>query len=290
MNRKGRVYLDKRMDMGNERKEAEQKLFKKLFKQKNTVDTYSLSYALLTRNGENTPMGMQERMRRTSGNPKLFRGIASGIGLFGGVCLAIAVSGGAVLQGFMIFLMGVLGALSGWFVQKWGQCLVTPHKHRLTLCLAVCGIWLLIGFLSGAFHVALWMVIGLLLAGLLYSWGGLRTELGKEMMAQTLGLRHYMRRGEKLLLQRLQNKDPDYFFSMAPYAMALGVEKAFAKRFGNQRLGVCHYLQTEGKNELNAIEWMERFRTVADNMDLRSRNLPIEKLMQLIQNMRKQPE
>lgn len=290
MSKKGRVYLDKRMDMGNERKEAEQKLFKKLFARKNTVDTYSLSYASLTQTAGKIPMGMQERMRRNSGNPKLFRGIASGIGLFGGVCLAIAVSGGAVLQGFMILLMGALGALSGWFVQKWGQCLLTPHKHRLILCLAVCGIWLLIGLLSGAFHVALWMVIGLLLAGLLFSWGGRRTELGKEMMAQTLGLRHYMRRGDKLLLQRLQNKDPDYFFSMAPYALALGVDKAFAKRFGNQRLGVCPYLQMEGKGELNAAEWMERFHLVVDNMDLRSRNLPIEKLMNVIQNMRKRPE
>jgi len=289
MNRKGHVYLDKRMDMGNERKEAEQKLFYKLFARKNVVDTYSLSYATLAQNMAKTPIGMQERMRRASGNPNLFRAIASGIGLFGGVCLAIAISGGAFLQGLLIVLMGVLGALSGWYVQKWGQCLLTPHKRRLVLSLAICGVWLLLGLLSGAFYAALWMVLGLLLAGLMYSWGGRRTDLGREVMAQVLGLRRYMRKGDKLLLQRLQNKDPEYFFAMAPYALALGVEKSFAKRFGNQRLGNCPYLQTEGKTDLNAAEWMERLRFVADNMDLRSKNLPIEKFLDLIGRMRKQP-
>lgn len=290
MNRKGHVYLDKRMEMGNERKEAERKLFNKVFARKNVVDTYSLSYALLTQSAAKKPMSVQEQIRKHSGNPMLFRGLASGIGLFGGVCLAIAISGGAVLQGFLIFLMGVLGALSGWYIQKWGRCLLTPHKRTMILCLTLCGIWLLIGLLSGAFHVGFWMVLGLLLSGLLYSWSGRRTELGKEMMAQTLGLRKYMRKSDKLLLQRLQNKDPDYFFMLAPYALALGVEKVFAKQFGNQRLGSCPYLQTEGKSDLNAAEWMERLRAVADNMDLRSKNLPIEKLIDLIGRMRKRPD
>lgn len=282
-----RVILYKRMDMGNERKESEQRLFRKLFAKKDMVDTTSLHYASMIRYGEKHPLGMHERMHKKTGNPKVFRGLAAGVGLFGGICVAIAMSGGAFLQGLMILLLGALGGLSGWYVQKWGQCLLTPHKPRLLMCLGICGIWLLLGLLAGAFSVALGMVLGLLGLGLLYSWGGRRSELGKEVMAQTLGLRQYLRKGEKILLQRLQNDNPDYFFSLAPYAMALGVEKAFAKRFGNKRLESCPYLTTGKDDNLTAEEWMLRLRAAVESMDERSQKLPLEKLLRLIQSMKR---
>lgn len=284
---RGRVILCKRMEMGNERKESEQKLFRKLFAKRDVVDTTSLHYASMIRYGERHPLGMHERMHKRTGNAQVFRILASGIGLFGGVCIAIAMSGGAFLQGLLILILGALGGLSGWYIQKWGQCLLTPHKNRLLLCLAVAGIWLLLGLLAGAFSVALGMVLGLMGMGLLYSWGGRRSDLGKEVMAQTLGLRQYLRKGEKVLLQRLQNEDPDYFFSLAPYAMALGVEKAFAKRFGNQRLEGCPYLITGKDKNLTAMEWMERLRFAVESMDERSQKLPLEKLLGLIQSMKR---
>ena len=155
------------------------------------------------------------------------------------------------------------------------------------MCLAVCGIWLFLGLLAGAFSVALGMVLGLLGLGLLYSWSGRRSDLGKEVMAQTLGLRQYLRSGEKILLQRLQSENPDYFFSLAPYAMALGVEKAFAKRFGNKRMESCPYLITGKDDNLTAMDWILRLRSAVESMDERSRNLPLEKLLGLIGSMKR---
>lgn len=287
VDKKGRVILSKRMEMGNERKLSEQKLYRKLFAKRDIVDTTSMHYATMIRYCEKNPMGMHERMHKKTGNLKVMRVLVAGIGLFGGICVAIAMSGGAFLQGLMILILGALGGLSGWYVQLWGQCLLTPHKSRLLMCLAVCGIWLLMGLLAGAFPVALGMVLGLLGLGLLYSWGGRRSDLGKEVMAQALGLRQYLRSGDKILLQRLQNENPDYFFSLAPYAMALGVEKAFAKRFGNKRLESCPYLITGKDDNLTAMDWMLRLRSAVESMDERARKLPLEKLLGLIQSMKR---
>ena len=78
IDRHGRVLLHKRMDMGNERGETEQRYFRKLFGKRQVVETSGYHYAQLYRIAGKKPSGMQELMRRGSGNPKIFRALASG--------------------------------------------------------------------------------------------------------------------------------------------------------------------------------------------------------------------
>ena len=287
VDRHDRVRLHKRMDMGNERKEAEQRLFKKLFGKRNTVDTGSYSFAMLNLTAAKKPAGVRELMHRHSGNPGVFRGLISGMGLFGGISIAVAISSGAFLQGLLIILLGSLGALSGWYIQKWGGCLLTGKRHRLIATLSVAAVWLLLGVAAGIFNVAAGMVAGLLAGGLLLAWAGRRTDIGKQSRAQILGLRHYLRKTDKLLLQRLLNGDPDYFFSLAPYAMALGVDKIFAKRFGGKRLNGCPYLVTGREENMTALEWSLLMTRVVDSMNDRARKLPLEKLLGFIRSLTK---
>lgn len=287
VDRHNRVLLHKRMDMGNERKEAEQRLFKKLFGKRNTVDASSYSFAVLNLAAAKKPAGVRELMHRRSGNPKVFRAAVSGIGLFGGISIAVAISSGAFLQGLLIILLGSLGAVSGWYIQSWGGCLLTGKRHRLLATLGVCAVWLLLGLMAGIFNVAMGMVAGLLAGGLLLAWAGRRTDIGKQSRAQILGLRHYLRKTDKLLLQRLLNSDPDYFFQLAPYAMALGVDKAFAKRFGNKRLNGCPYLTTGMDAHMTALEWAQLMTKTVDSMNDRARKLPLEKLLAFIRSLTK---
>ncbi len=285
--RHGKVVLHKRMDMGNERKEAEQQLFKKLFGRRNVVDTASHAYAALCRTAAGKPMGIRELVHPHSASARIFRVLASGIGLFGGVSLAIAIGSGALLQGLLIFLLGILGGVSGWYIQGIGNCLVTPNRPRLILCLSLCGVWLLLGLISGAFRVAAWMVAGLLVAGLLLAFGGRRTAQGREIYGQVFGLRRHLRRVDEAQLQTLCAEDPDYFFTVAPYAMALGVGKAFAKRFGGIRLSGCPYLTSGMDAHMTASEWLTRMEKTVDSMDDRAKKLPFEKLMAFLASLRK---
>lgn len=285
LERGGKVLLQKRMDMGNERKEEERRLFCKLFAKGDLVNTASSYYASLTLSAGGKPMGMRERIHRRTGNLRVFRYLSAGIGLFGGVCVAIAMTGGAFLQVLLILLLGALGGISGYYVPTSGSCVLTPNRHRLIKCGVICGIWLLLGSIAGAIDAAKGMVIGLLVAGIFLANGGRRTDMGKETAAQMLGLRQYLRTTDKLLLQRLCNKDPDYFFNLAPYAISLGVGRTFAKRFGGMRMGGCPYITSGTEVNLNASDWMLRMLEILDRMDERSRKLPMERTIRTVRSM-----
>lgn len=283
--RSGRVLLYKRMDMGNERSEAERRFFKKLFGKRDTVDTSGYPYAALCRAAAKKPAGVGELMRRWTGNPLVFRALVAGMGLSGGASLAVALADGAALQGVLIFLLGVAGALSGWFIQSTGSRILLGSPRKAAPGLWLCGAWLLLSLLAGAFDVGIWMVLGLLLAGLLLAWGGRRTELGRQTLAQTLGLRHYLRTADKKQLQHICETDPDYFFRLAPYAMALGADRAFAKRFGARKLNGCPYLTSGMDGHMTALQWSEMMRRTQAAMDERAGRLPVEKLMRLLKNV-----
>lgn len=284
--RKGRVTIEKRMDMGNERNEFEQRCFHKLFAKRNTVDTGSYAYAMLHRALAAQQIPLRELIRRHSGSSKIFRTLAAGIGLFGGAGLGIVMGGGAILQGFWIVLLSIAGGVSGWFMIGWAGSLLLHRNPTLIRGLLLSIVWLLLALIAGAFPLGLWMVAGLLLAGILLRIGGLRTPLGRQTAAQLRGLRHYLLRIDTATLRQRTETDPDFFFRMLPYATALGVDKAFAKRFGGLRLGSCPYL-TGGSEGMTAIQWCELLRKTVSAMEFRAQRLSTEKLLKFLRDITK---
>lgn len=285
LDRSGQVYLYKRMDMGNERSEIEQRLFKKLFGKRDMVDTFGYGYASLCRAVAKKPAGIAELMRKFTGSPVIFRSLAAGMGLSGGLSLAVAIADGAALQGVLVVLLGIAGALSGWYIQSIGAAVVLRSQRRAVPVLILCALWLLLGLLAGAFAVSGWMIAGLVLAGLLLAWGGRRTETGRQALAQTIGLRRYLRKGDKQQLQHICQTDPDYFFRLAPYALALGADVAFAKQFGSQKLNGCPYLTSGMDGHMTALQWSRVLRDAVAQMDARADRLPLEQLIRMVRNI-----
>lgn len=283
--RNGRVRIHKRMHMGNERKESEQKLFRAMFSRRSTVDTASSHYAQLCLDALKKPKGLSELVLRHSGNPLVFRMLAAGIGLFGGVALAIILGSGALLQGFLILILGIFGAVSGYMIQSWGRCLQIHDPARLAGCIGLCGFWLLLSFIAGALTVGLGMVGSLLLAGWLFAWSGRRTQQGKLLAAQIRGLRRHLSYPEPELLRQLCQQDPDYFFTLAPCAIALGQGKLFARRFGKQRLEGCPYLIGVKAGSGTAAEWMQLLQKGVRSMNNRAEKRLLEVLAQFFQNL-----
>jgi len=278
-NRDGHIILHKRMEMGNERTDAERRCFYKIFGKRDRADTASLAYAELQRSLAARPVRVREMFRKHSGNPRIFRFLASGMGLFGGAGIGLMMGSGVAIGGFLIVIMGLLGALSGWFITGWARSLQLHRQGGLVTGLVLAAGWLLLGLISGAFMLGLWMVLGLLLAGLLLRIGGRRTELGHQIGGQLRGLRRYLRGvGTATVRQRTQT-DPDYFFRMFPCAMALGVEKQFAQAFGGMRLNKCPWLTGAGNEDMNALQWCRLLRKVVESMEERASKLPMEKVM-----------
>lgn len=277
-----RVILHRRMDMGNERSETEVRWFRKVFGKRDRVDTTEFRYAQLCRIAAKTPADTTELFRRFNGNPKIFQGIAGLIGLFGGMAIAVAMADGAALQGLLLVLLGGLGALSGWYIQLSGSGFLLRSVRHLKLSLGLCSVWLLLGLISDAMDAALLMVGTLLLAGLLLAWGGRRTAVGRLTQMHTLGFARYLQTISSTQLLRICRNDPDYFFRVAPYALALGREKTFAKRFGQLRLDRCPYLTTGMDGHMTVLQWAALMRKAVTLMDGRANRLPLEKAIRMI--------
>ena len=101
--------------------------------------------------------------------------------------------------------------------------------------------------------------------------------MGRHDAALILGLRSYLKNISKSDLNRLLQQDPDYFFQLAPYALALGVIRPFAKNFGNRPIEQCPYIVTRVQGRRTAGEWADLLSQVADAMDERHRRMMVER-------------
>lgn len=281
------VTITKRMEMGNERGPTELGCFKKLFAKRESVSTAGAHYAYLVRATAQKATDIQELVHRRSGNLKVFRILVALIGLFGGACLGFSMANGAVLKWLLAIIFAAGGTASAWYLADWASCLFLWRGMRLWTQLLCAGFWLIFGLLAGQFMLALSILGALLLAGLMYAFGGRRTELGRALSCEVLGLRHYLRTVPKTQLQRICNQNPDYFYDLAPYALALGVDRAFASRFAKQRLSACPYLKIQGVEAPSAQLFMRQARQVLQAMDARRRQLFIEKLIAVIRGITK---
>ncbi len=286
LDRHGKVVLHKRMDMGNERTAFERKVFRSLFSRRTGVDTESSFYTQLASSLRTVSGGNGAFLHRRSGNVSIFRGLCSICGLLGWVCLALMLGGSAALQWLLVFLFGAVGLWSSLTVQKWALSLFSFDKRPLYTALVHCGVTLLLGAIAGIFSLTLWMCLGQLLSGVLACFGGRRTEDGRQAVAQTLGLRRYLVSVPKTELQHILSINPEYFHTLAPEALALGVDRRFARRFGGVKLNPCPYMTTGMDGHMTASQWAALLRQVVAAMERRERQLSREKLLQVISNFR----
>ena len=285
LDRRNKVVLHKRMDMGNERSEWERRVFHKLFSRRQMVDTSGYGYATLWRQVQENPGGVQELIGRFNGSKKVFRVLAAGIGLFGGACLGFVMGSGAVIKWLLIVLLAICGTLAGWHILDWAAGVFLRHRRKLYTSLALGGIWLIFGLISGEFLLTFWTVLALFVAGFLMFWGGRRTALGKATRQQVLDFNRYLRKLPRADAEILSAEDPDYFFRFAPEALTLGVDREFARKFGTLRYDRCPYLTTGMDGHMTALQWNAMMRRAIEAMDDRAQNLGSERFLLLIRNL-----
>ena len=275
----GRVILHKRMEMGNERGSFEQRVFKSLFGGKRTVDGTGYQYARLYRKVAASRGSLLELFSKRTGNPRVFRLLAAAAGIFGGASIAIKLAGDALLAFFVIALLSAAAGIGAWLIQEWIQGLHLRNRTALYLGLGIAVVWIALGILAEESSLAIGMVAFQLLTGLAWAYGGRRTPIGRQTTSQILGLRAYLKNLPAEDLDRIRRTEPDYFFTMAPYAMALGIDAAFARQFGPQRLNPCPWLTTGMDGHMTALEWSREMRRAADCLDEHQKRLPWEQLM-----------
>ena len=241
----GRVALRRRVDMGNERRQSEVRLFQMLFSQGDVCEGASLLYKRTAEKADEVLRRYWTRKiyRKSSGNPLIMRGL--GI-LAGALASAEAVSP-LLPAGFVRWLLLVLvfvlgGALFG--VILYAPSAFYQGKTPMLVLAGLSAIALLVLAQLGEGLLAVLLVIVCVLGiGMLTLHGGQRTPFGDEVIAQSLGYRKFLRRvTQKHLLARLQ-QDSQYFYRVLPYAEAMGLGARFARAFGGAELEQCDWYQ-----------------------------------------------
>lgn len=272
-----RVMLHKRMDMGNERSAFEVKVFKLLFGTRRVVDATGSQYAKLCRKVGTMIPGEKSLCKPFSGNMKLFRALCCGAQIFCGICVAMNMTTIFALQLLLSIILGVFGAVSAWQIQEIAYRTHLRGKTRVYIGLVCVLIWIVLGLLCGEWIIPLCTTLGQWALGYFAAYGGRRSDMGRYDAGRILGLRSFLKNVSKEETARMMKNDPDYFFNLAPYAMAMGIIRPFAKNFGSRKLSQCPYLVTRVSGKRTADEWADLLVQAADRMDARQRRMEIEK-------------
>lgn len=277
LNDRGRVFLHKRMEMGNERSLFEVRIFRTLFGNRRSVEATSSAYAKLSRRTAAMIPGEKSMLLGSSGNVKVFRVLCCSIQVFAGICLAMNITSLSVLQVLLSIGLAGVGILVAWNIQEGVYRFHLREKLPLIIAVVALMIWMVLGIIAGQFLIALITGLAQILAGIAAAYGGRRSESGRQNIRQILGLRKFLKDMPKDELQQLRRSDPDFFYNMAPYAMALGLGKHFAAQFTDKPIGPCPYLITNIQGRLNAQDWMLIMQETAGAMDSLRRRMDMER-------------
>lgn len=277
LDERGRVWLHKKMDMGNERTAFEIKTFQALFGRRDIAEGTGKRYAELSRQLLKANPSRRTMSHPKCGNVKIFRWLMCGVMAFCGICYAMNFTGVIALQVILSLFLGAVGAVSGWLIQSGMYRIHLRDKGILVTALVLTVIWFLLGAWAGQWIIGLVCALSQLLAGLMAAYGGRRSELGRQNATQILGLYHYLRTVDRAELKRIQKTDPEYFYNLMPFALALGVDVAFARRFEKKKMADCPYFTCGVKAKMTPEEWTRFFRETARLMDERRKRMEFEK-------------
>ena len=259
VDKRGRVLLHKRMDMGNERSYHEGRIFQILFGRRETVDATGPHYARIYRKVAGRSPLLRQLYKPHSGDPRIFRAMCCAAGL----CCGVELGGESAL---LTVLLGLAGLVLSFGIQSGCKCIPLRSKLPLLVALGCGGVWILLGWLLDGLGRAIPMVLFQFMAGIFAAYGGKRSQLGQRVLTQLMGLRQHMLSANSFDMQLLQQKNPNYFYEMIPYALAMGVDRQFAKRFdAKAHLPECGWLK--GAPPMTAQQCAARLRRVADVLD-----------------------
>lgn len=271
INRSRRVLLIKQMNMGNERSDLEMRCFKTLFGGRRIVDGGGEYFGRLSRKMSHTVHGAQHYFRKGTGNPMIFRVLSAGIGVFAGISLGSAFASDTTWRVILSLLLSVAGGAAAWLIQAGGRCLHLRKKYALLIAAGCSVVWFALSRIAGEEGIAIFLILTQFLSGVASAYGGRRTEYGRQTMAEVLGLRRYLRKVTTAELRRILLQDPDYYFALAPYAIALGVDKVFASAFDDLQMEDCLYLSDDRQTPKTAAQWNKLLREVVTVLDARQR-------------------
>lgn len=287
MDRRGRVFIYKQMDMGNERSVFEQKCFSQMFSRREVVDTGASYYQRMYQAVSTQRSAKELFLTKKSLSIQIFRFLLAVAGLLSGACFGIILGNMLDYGWFFMLILSAMGLVCSWQMQFWPEGWLLHHHPRLWTAAAFSLLWLIMGIAVKQFPMALGAVAIQILGGFLASFGGRRTEDGRNAMGQVLRLRRYFTKLTPAQVHQLSRNNPDVFFDLAPYALALGCGNSLARRFGRERLPDCPYIQAADSRGLTAQQWSQLMRHMLSSMTSHQRRSAVAGFRSVLNNYMK---
>ena len=273
----GRVFLHKKMNMGNERTVFEQRCFRDLFGRKMMMDATSNRFQRTADKAASLSRRQAGGYRNSLTSVTMFRILSCLVGLFAGIAMGDSIATDHNWRFIVMAVFGVVSSTLCWLILGGMDCLHSRCKSGLKLSLTAVVVLLLISFFCKTIAYGAAAAVWSLFAGLLAAYGGKRTDNGTRIYTEILGLRRHMRKAGKDELRRILSANRNYYFELAPYALILGVDKTLAEKFGNARLPACTWLVT-GVDVRTAPEWYQQLREVYNTMHRERKSTLAEKI------------
>lgn len=245
ISKSGHVILRRRMDMGNERRLYERRLFELLFGSENLCDGASLRYKKVGAKAMSViPAYWDKRLySKNSGSPFLAR-VLSCLTCAFATLRAMDALAPDKLHGLFLLAAFVAGFALCWLIHRACGAYYLGDWLWTGVGIACALLLLIVGGRGGATLVMLPAVAVAVLTGWQTAHGGRRSAYGNEVIAQTLGFRRFLHNTSDHHLAQMLRRDPQYFYKILPYAEAMGQGKRFVSLFQNVQLEPCQWYET----------------------------------------------
>ena len=256
--------------MGNERKKLEVKFFSALFARGEICDGASLVYKKTAQQAMHAIERYWDRRlyAKTSGNTRIMQVLCA---------LAMAVASLAVMsqilpsmpaRGLVLALCMVAGLFLSLIVARIWRFFYLGNIPGMILS-AVCALVLLVaGQLSGSGLPMLVAVAMSFLGGFLTLHGGRRTELGAQLISQSLGFRKGLEKLSARHMEMLLSRDGQYFYRLLPYAMAIGMGLELSRRLANTEMEPCDWYAARVPAARTGLEFYNQLRPALEMLEL----------------------
>lgn len=274
-NRRGRIILRKQMDMGNERKPSERKLFEAIFRTGPTCDAQGLRFHTVSKPASAALRSgwLRRIFAPKPGNPYLLRVLVLLAAVFVNLTVFDVLLPAGGVRVLWLILLTLLTTVLTYLVQIAAAAFYRRHRLvRLTAGAAAALILLLLSASAECMSLMLLCLLLQVLAVLLTQFGGRRTEVGQDLVRQNLGLRKYLKKIDRDSVQRLNSLDGQFFYRMLPYAEVMGVGYAFAKHFGQWQPEPCIWLTDASQTPETAMEFYDLYREILNEIRMESYN------------------
>lgn len=265
MNRDQAVTLHKRMDMGSERSRWECKLFYRIFGRGRVAEVSTRNFQEIREKADKARPKVG-KLFQGRGIPALTRFLSA---VSGGLLWAImgnSLLSAGVIRIVVTVLAGIIGFVASWLMHGCWQSIFSWNKKPALLALGSAVATLALGIVSGRVGAIIFTLLGQGIVGLLLVFGGKRSQTGRNVAQTIYSFRRFLRHFGIKRVNRMIRMDPGYYYQIAPYALALGVDKSLAKVFSKAELPECTWLITDAHQTKQSVQWYVLLRKVAGSI------------------------